>query len=69
MKQRERRVTILQKLGGGANMLVETIYLFFIYILFFELVIATIVIIALFTTLVITIRKLDKKKNTSLLDR
>ncbi len=50
-------------------MLVETIYLFFIYILFFELVIVTIVIIALFTTLVITIRKLDKKKNTSLLDR
>ncbi len=49
-------------------MLVETIYLFFIYILFFELVIVTIVIIALFTTLVITIRKLDKKKNTSLLD-
>ena len=47
-------------------MLLEQVYLFFIYILIFELAIVTVVAIALFVTLVVTIRKLDSKKNTSL---
>jgi len=47
-------------------MLLEQVYLFFIYILFFELAIVTVVAIALFVALVVTVRKLDSKKNTSL---
>ena len=50
-------------------MLLEQVYLFFIYILFIELAMVTLVAIALFVALVVTIRKLDNKKNTSLLDR
>jgi len=50
-------------------MLLEQVYLFFIYILFIELAMVTFVAIALFVALVVTIRKLDNKKNTSLLDR
>jgi hypothetical protein len=50
-------------------MLLEQVYLLFIYILFIELAIVTVVAIALFLALVVTIRKLDSKKNTSLLDR
>lgn len=50
-------------------MLLEQVYLLFIYILFIELAMVTVVAIALFVTLVVTIRKLDNKKNTSLLDR
>lgn len=45
------------------------VYLFFIYILFFELAIVTVVAIALFLALIVAIRKLDNEKNTSLLDR
>lgn len=41
----------------------------FIYILFIELAIVTVVAIALFVALVVTIRKLDNEKNTSLLGR
>lgn len=51
------------------HMLLEQVYLFFIYILFFELAIVTVVVISLFVALDVTIRKLDNEKNTSLLDR
>lgn len=47
-------------------MLLEQVYLLFIYILFIELAIVTVVAVALFVTLVVTVRKLDNKKNTSL---
>ncbi len=47
-------------------MLLEQVYLYFIYILFIELAIITVVAVALFVTLVVTIRKLDNEKNTSL---
>ncbi len=47
-------------------MLFEQVYLIFIYILFFELAIVTVVAIALFVALVVTIRRLDNTKNTSL---
>ena len=50
-------------------MLFEQVYLLFIYILFIELAIVTVVAVALFVTLVVTIRKLDNEKNTSLLGR
>jgi AAA+ ATPase superfamily predicted ATPase len=50
-------------------MLLEQVYLLFIYILFIELAIVTVVAIALFVALVVAIRKIDSKKNTSLLDR
>ena len=49
-------------------MLLEQVYLLFIYILFIELAMVTVVAIALFVALVVTIRKLDNQKNTSLLD-
>ena len=48
-------------------MLFEQVYLAFIYILFSELAMVTVVAIALFVALVVTIRKLDNEKNTSLL--
>ena len=50
-------------------MLLEQVYLFFIYILIFELAMVTVVAIALFVALVVTMRKLDNKKNTSLSGR
>ena len=50
-------------------MLLEQVYLLFIYILFIELAIVTVVAIALFVTLVVTVRKSNNEKNTSLLDR
>ena len=50
-------------------MLLEQVYLQLIYILFIELAMVTVVAIALFVALIVTIRKLDNKKNTSLLDR
>lgn len=53
----------------AVRMLLEQVYLAFIYILFGELAIVTVVAIALFVALVVTIRKLDSKKNTSLLGR
>lgn len=48
-------------------MLFEQVYLIFIYILFIELAIVTVVAVALLIALVVTIRKLDNKKDTSLL--
>ncbi len=50
-------------------MLLEQVYLLFIYILFIELAIVAIVAVALFVALVVTIRKIDSQKNTSLPDR
>lgn len=47
-------------------MLFEQVYLTFIYILFIELAIVTVVAVALLIALVVTIRKLDNEKNTSL---
>ena len=51
---------------GAMRMLFEQVYLAFIYILFGELAMVTVVAIALFVALVVTIRKLDSKKNISL---
>jgi len=50
-------------------MLLEQVFLFYIYILFIELAIVTVVAIALFVALIVAIRKLDSKKNTSLFGR
>lgn len=50
-------------------MLFEQVYLTFIYILFIELAAVTVVAVALLIALVVTIRKLDNNKNTSLSDR
>ena len=47
-------------------MLLEQVYLHFIYILFIELAMVAVVAVALFVALVVTVRKLDNKKNTSL---
>ena len=47
-------------------MLLEQVYFIFIYILITELAIVTVVAIALFVALVVTVRKLDNIKNTSL---
>jgi len=47
-------------------MLFDQVYLLFTYILIFELAMVTVVAIALFVALVVTVRKLDNKKNTSL---
>lgn len=47
-------------------MLLEQVYILFIYILIGELAIVTVVAIALFVALVVTMKKLDNKKNTSL---
>ncbi len=46
-------------------MLLEQVYLAFIYILLVELAIVTVVAIALFVALVVTIKKLDNKKYIS----
>lgn len=43
-------------------MLLEQVYLVFIYILFIELAIVTVVAVSLFVALVVTVRKLDNKK-------
>ena len=50
-------------------MLLEQVYMLFIYILSFELAIVTVVAIALFVALVVAIRKMDNEKNTSLSGR
>ena len=49
-------------------MLFEQVYILLIYILFIELAMVTVVAIALFVAIVVIIRKIDNKKNTSLLD-
>ena len=50
-------------------MLLGQVYLAFIYILFIELAIVTVVAVALLIAPIVTIRKLDNEKNTSLLGR
>lgn len=50
-------------------MLLEQVYLLYIYLLIMELGTITVVAIALFVALIVTIRKIDNKKNTSLLGR
>ncbi len=45
-------------------MLLEQVYIVFIYILSFELAIVTVVAIALFVALCVTVRKLDNKKTS-----
>lgn len=52
-----------------AMRMLEQIYIFFIYILLFELAFMIVLVVALFVALVFTSRKLDNKKSTSLLDR
>ena len=47
-------------------MLLEQVYLLFTYILLFELAMVTVVAIALFVALVVTVKKFDNIKNTSL---
>ena len=47
-------------------MLFEQVYLLYIYILFFELAMVTVVAVALFVAFIVAVRKLDNKKNTSL---
>ena len=47
-------------------MLFDQVYLLFTYILIFELAMVTVVAIALFVALVVTVRKIDNEKNTSL---
>lgn len=64
-KNRVWRVAILFW-KEAMHMLLEQVYLAFIYILFIELAMVTVVAVALFVALVVTIRKLDNKKNTSL---
>ena len=43
-------------------MLLEQVYLFFIYLLFIMLAMVTVVAIALYVALVVTMRKLDSEK-------
>ncbi len=47
-------------------MVLEQVFLLFIYILFIELAMVIVVAIGLFVALVVTVRKLDNEKNTSL---
>ncbi len=47
-------------------MLIINSYLVFIYILFIYVIVLTATAVALFVALIVTIRKLDKIKNTSL---
>ena len=67
MEKQNVACQILQK--EVMRMLLEQVYMFMIYSLFIELAIVTVVAIALFVAFVVAIRKLDSKKNTSLLDR
>ena len=48
----------------AVRMLLEQVYILFIYILSFELAIVTVVAIALFVALNVAIRKLDNKKTS-----
>ena len=46
----------------AVRMVLEQVYLLFIYILFIELAMVTVVAIGLFVALVVTVRKLDNEK-------
>ena len=54
--------------GGDAYVIRTSLLIVYIHIIF-ELAIVTVVAVALFVALVVTVRKLDNEKNTSLLDR
>ena len=58
-------VSRTHKRKGAMHMLLEQVCLLFIYILLFELAIVTVVAVALFVALVVTIRKSDNKKHIS----
>lgn len=49
-------------MNGEMYMLFEQVYVLFIYILIGKLAMVTVVAIALFVALVVTIRRLDNKK-------
>jgi len=49
--------------------MLEQIYIYIIYILLIESAFFIVLVIGLFVALVLTTRKLDSKKSTSLLDR
>ena len=49
--------------------MLEQIYIFFLYILLIELAFIIVLVVSLFVALVITLRKLNSKKSTSLLHR
>ena len=69
MREAECGVSLSYLREEAVRMLLEQVCLAFIYILFVELTIVTVVAIALFVALVVTIRRLDNKKNTSLSGR
>lgn len=50
-------------------MLLSTVYIVYIYILFIEFTIVTVIAITLFIALIIAMKKLNDKKNTSLFGR
>lgn len=52
---------ILPSRIGNSHMLLEQVYLLFIYILFFELIILTVAVVALLIAFIVIIRKLGKK--------
>ena len=68
MSKTESDVSFPQR-KEAMRMLLEQIYLFIIYILFIQFAIMTVVAIGLFVALVVTMRKLDNEKNTSLSGR
>lgn len=53
----------------AVHMLLEQVCIIFMYILLFELAIVTVVAVALFVALLVTIRKFRQQKNTSLSGR
>ena len=69
MRKAECGVSLSYIREEAVRMLFEQVYLLFICILFIELAMVTVVAIALFVALVVTMRKLDNKKNTSLFGR
>ena len=69
MRLAECGVSLSYAREEAMHMLLEQVYLLFIYILFIQFAIMTVVAIGLFVALVVTMRKLDNIKNTSLLDR
>ena len=62
MRKAECGVSLSYIREEAVRMLFEQVYLLFICILFIELAMVTVVAIALFVALVVTMRKLDRKK-------
>ncbi len=63
MREAECGVSLSYLREEAVRMLLEQVCLAFIYILFVELTIVTVVAIALFVALVVTIRRLDSKNH------